>query len=51
MESRGAFFWENPDQDFWSVALIIPFEQIHFQIRDLSKPLYTRIYRITDLRD
>ena len=29
----------------------VPFEQIHFQIRDLSNPLWTRIHRITDLRD
>ena len=29
----------------------IPFEQIHFQISDLSNPLWTRIRRFTDLRD
>ena len=29
----------------------VPFEQIHFQISDLSNPLWTRIYHITDLRD
>ena len=29
----------------------VPFEQIHFQISDLSNPLWTRIHRITDLRD
>ena len=28
-----------------------PFEQIHFQICDLSNPLCTRIHWITDLRD
>ena len=28
-----------------------PFKQIHFQISDLSNPLWTRIHRITDLRD
>ena len=26
----------------------VPFEQIHFQISDLSNPLWTRIHRITD---
>ena len=29
----------------------VPFEQIHFQISDLSNPLWTRIRRFTDLRD
>ena len=29
----------------------VPFEQIHFQISDVSNPLWTRIYHITDLRD
>ena len=29
----------------------VPFEQIHFQISDLSNPLWTRIHRFTDLRD
>ena len=29
----------------------VPFEQIHFQISDLSNPLWTRIHRITDVRD
>ena len=29
----------------------VPFKQIHFQISDLSNPLWTRIHRITDLRD
>ena len=29
----------------------IPCEQIHFQISDLSNPLWTRIHRITDPRD
>ena len=27
----------------------VPFEQIHFQISDLSNPLWTRIHRINDL--
>ena len=29
----------------------VPFEQIHFQTSDLSNPLWTKIHRITDLRD
>ena len=29
----------------------VPFEKIHFQISDLSNPLWIRIHRITDLRD
>ena len=29
----------------------VPFEQIHFQISDLSNPLWTRIRRFTDLCD
>ena len=29
----------------------VPFEQIHFQISDLSNPLWTRIHRITDPHD
>ena len=29
----------------------VPFEKIHFQISDLSNPLWTRIHRFTDLRD
>ena len=29
----------------------VPFKQIHFQVSDLSNPLWTRIHRITDLRD
>ena len=29
----------------------VPFEQILFQISDLSNPLWTRIHRITDLSD
>ena len=40
--------WES-----WSGFLIcgVPFEQIHFQISDLSNPLWTRIHWITDLHD
>ena len=29
----------------------VPFDQIHFQISDLSNPRWTRIHRFTDLRD
>ena len=29
----------------------VPFEQIHFKISYLSNPLWTRIHRITGLRD
>ena len=29
----------------------VPFEQIYFQISDLSNPLWTRINRITNLRE
>ena len=29
----------------------MPFEQIHFQISDLSNPLWTRIYWIIDLHN
>ena len=29
----------------------VPFEEIHLQISDLSNPRWTRIHRITDLRD
>ena len=29
----------------------VPFEEIHIQISDLSNPRWTRIHRITDLRD
>ena len=37
----------------WSGFLIcgVPFKQIHFQVSDLSNPLWTRIHRITDLRN
>ena len=47
-------------QDIWIFSInnlsekilgFAPFEKIHFQISDLSNPLWTRIHWITDLRD
>ena len=40
-EIKGAFLWEDPDQDFWSVTFLL--EQILFQISDLSNPMWTRL--------
>ena len=48
------FIWECvPLGESASGFLIcgMPFEQIHFQISDLSNPLWTRIYWITDLHN
>ena len=49
---NGLFFRCVPLGESGSGFLIcgVPFEQIHFQISDLSNPLQTRIHRITDLR-
>ena len=47
ISSRGAFLWEDPDQDF--LICSVPFERIHVHISDLSNPLWTRIHQIPDL--